>query len=127
MRLKTIAYICLYTLKPAESIKFYRDVLGLEPTDSEVDPETARFYSFNTGEAKLAIEPNGVKKNGMKAKAENPILLQFKAESPEDLEELNKHLEEKGIKIFDRSKKRSYGLITNFCDPDGNKVEILCG
>ena len=61
----------------------------------------------------------------MKTKAENPILLQFRAESKEHLEAMNKSLEEKGVKLFDRSKQTSYGLITNFCDPDGNKLEIL--
>ncbi len=123
---KTIAYICLYTSNTSESVKFYRDVLGLEPTDSEAAPESSTFYPFKTGETTLAIERNGVRKNGMKTKAENPVLLQFKVESREQLEAFNKHVEEQGVKLMDRSKQTSYGLITNFCDPDGNKLEIIC-
>lgn len=72
-----------------------------------------------------SLERNGVRKNEMKTKEENPVLLQFKAESLEQLEEFSKHLEERGVKVFDRLKQTSYGFITNFCDPDGNKVEVI--
>ncbi len=126
IRLKTIAYICLYTSNVEEAVKFYRDVLGLIPTDSNLDPTSATFYSFQTGETMLAIEPKGIRKNGMKTKAENPVLLQFKMESAEELEQMNKRLEEKGVTLLERSKQTAYGMITDFCDPDGNKVEILC-
>lgn len=125
LRLKTIAYICLYTSNMNESVTFYRDVLGLESADPKENAETSTFYAFKTGETVLALERNGVKKNDMKTKAENPVLMQFKAESTEHLEELNQQLEGHGVKLFDRSKQTSYGLITNFCDPDGNKVEII--
>lgn len=67
--MQTIAYICLYASDLPQSVKFYRDVLGLE--------------------------------------------------------EMNKRLEEKGVRLLDRSKETSYGTITNFCDPDGNKLEII--
>ena len=30
-----------------------------------------------------------------------------------------------GITLYDRSTQTSYGTITNFCDPDGNRLEIL--
>jgi predicted lactoylglutathione lyase len=61
----------------------------------------------------------------MKTVAENPVLLQFKAESQEHLEAMNQHLEAYGITLYDRSTQTSYGTITNFCDPDGNRLEIL--
>lgn len=123
--LKHLAYICLYTSNLIDSVKFYRDVLGLEPANPDENVYTTNFYAFKTGTTMLAIERNGVKKNGMKTKAENPILLQFDAESKEHLEEMTKVLEEKGIKVYDRLKQTHYGWITNFCDPDGNKLEIL--
>lgn len=127
LQFKTIAYICLYTSNTGDSVKFYRDVLGLESTNPEEDPELTTFYSFKTGETILAIEREGVRKEGMKTRAENPFLLQFKVDSPEQLEEFNKHIEQHGVKLFDRSKQTDYGIITNFCDPDGNKIEIICG
>lgn len=118
-----IAYICLYASNFYESITFYGDVLGLKPTRSKTDGEN--FFSFRVGATHLGIEKNGVRKKGVKTKAENPILLQFKANSKEELEALNKRLEEKGVKLFDRSKTTHYGIITSFCDPDGNKLEII--
>jgi catechol 2,3-dioxygenase-like lactoylglutathione lyase family enzyme len=49
--LRTIAYICLYTSDLRESVRFYRDILGLEPTSPNADLDTIDFYSFNTGTA----------------------------------------------------------------------------
>ena len=121
--LKQIAYVCVYSSNLEDSVQFYREILGLEPTGSKNDD--ADFFSFKTGTTSLAIERNRVRKKGMKTKAENSILLQFKAESKEHLEEINRHLEKNKVKLLARSKVRSYGLITNFCDPDGNKLEIL--
>lgn len=123
--INTIATICLYVADVSESVRFYRDVLGLEPDNPNEDAETSTFYAFRTGQTVFAIERNGIKKKGMKTKAENSVLLQFQAESPEHLEALNCQLEKNGIPLLDRSKQTPYGLITNFCDPDGNKVEII--
>lgn len=125
MKLSTIAYVCLYVSDISESIKFYRDVLGLEPTTPQEDISSTSFYSFHTGTTLLALERNGVKKKGMKTLAENPVLFQFKVESKEQMEEMNTVLEENGVQLYDRSKQTEYGLITNFCDSDGNKLEIL--
>jgi catechol 2,3-dioxygenase-like lactoylglutathione lyase family enzyme len=123
--LRTIAYICLYTSDLRESVRFYRDILGLEPTSPNADLDTIDFYSFNTGTGRLGLERNGVKQDRIKTVAENPVLLQFKAESQEHLEAMNQHLEAYGITLYDRSTQTSYGTITNFCDPDGNRLEIL--
>jgi catechol 2,3-dioxygenase-like lactoylglutathione lyase family enzyme len=123
--LRTIAYICLYTSDLRESVRFYRDILGREPTSPNADLDTIDFYSFNTGTGRLGLEGNGVKQDRMKTVAENPVLLQFKAESQEHLEAMNQHLEAYGITLYDRSTQTSYGTITNFCDPDGNRLEIL--
>ncbi len=123
--LRTIAYICLYTSDLRESVRFYRDILGLEPTAPEADLDTVGFYAFNTGTGRLGLEGNGVKQDRLKTVAENPVLLQFKAESRAHLEAMNQHLEAHGITLYDRSVETSYGILTNFCDPDGNKLEIL--
>lgn len=125
IKFTSIAFICLYVSNMKESIEFYKDILNLEPTNIHYNPETT-FYSFKTGETTLALEPNGIRKETKKTKAENPILIQFKISSSEELEEINKHLEQYGVALFDRSKQTEYGLITNFCDPDGNKLELIC-
>ena len=123
--MQTIAYICLYVSSVPESVRFYHDALGLKPVSESEDPETSYFFAFETGSTVLALERNGSKKNGLKTKSENPFLLQLKANSIEELEAMNKRLEKHGVKLMDRSKETNYGTITNFCDPDGNKLEII--
>lgn len=105
-----------------ESIKFYRDVLGLKPIEPLI---MDHFYALDAGNVVLGIEPGGVKNQRGKTKAENPILLQFRAKSLKDLEKINQFLEKGGVELKDRNAKKSYGYITNFFDPDGNKLEIL--
>ena len=96
-----------------------------DPTAPEADLDTVGFYAFNTGTGRLGLEGNGVKQDRLKTVAENPVLLQFKAESRAHLEAMNQHLEAHGVTLYDRSVETSYGILTNFCDPDGNKLEIL--
>ncbi len=115
-----ISYICLYCFDMNESLRFYRDVLGMR-----VLTQSAGFISFDTGTSKFAIEPGGVRKREGKNKAENPILLQLSAGSPGELEAMNQHLDSNGVKLLTRSKMTPYGVITNFLDPDGNKIEII--
>jgi catechol 2,3-dioxygenase-like lactoylglutathione lyase family enzyme len=124
--LKIISYICLYVASVAESARFYSEILCLEPANKGENPDTSTWYSFNTGQTILALERNGIRKDSLKTKAENPTLLQFVIESPEELEKFNQHLEENKVELFDRSKQTDYGFITNFCDPDGNKLELIC-
>ncbi len=122
---KNIAYICLYVSNMAETVYFYRNILGLEPLNPKENPETSHWYAFKTGQTILAIERHGVKKTSLKTKAENPYLLQFIAETPEAFELFNQKLEKHKVKLLDRSKRTNYGTITNFYDPDGNKIEVI--
>ncbi len=124
--IKTISYICIYVSNLSESAVFYAEVLGLEPANKNEDPNVSNWYSFKTGQTILALERNGVKKDGLKTKAENPFLLQFTIESPEELEKFNQQLEEYNVTLLVRSKQTDYGIITNFYDPDGNKLELIC-
>ena len=57
--------------------------------------------------------------------SENPVLLQFCAHSLEQLEAMNCQLEASGVKLLVRSLPLSHGVVTNFLDPDGNKLEAL--
>lgn len=125
MSFSKIAYICLYVSNIRESIEFYRDVLELEPLSPESNISNIDFYAFKTGETILALEPMGLKKRSEKTKAENPYLLQFRADSLDELERMNEQLESKGVILGTRSQKTSWGTITSFIDPDGNKLEII--
>lgn len=120
--LKTITHVCLYVANMERSVAFYRDVLGLKPLPKHTTPN---FFAFDAGGVMLGLEPNGVGKKGEKTKAENPVLLQFRADSLDHLENMNRRLESHGVQLTNRSHQMSYGTITNFLDPDGNKLEIL--
>ncbi len=115
-----IAYICLYCANLDESIRFYRDVLGLR-----IERHAPAFCQFATGATKLALEPGGWRKAAQKALTENPVLLQFRAGSREQFEAMNRQLETHGVTLLARSFPASYGVVTNFLDPDGNKLEVL--
>lgn len=117
-----IGYICLYVSDFDASILFYRNGLGLEP-DTKVS--TGNFFAFKTGSTQLALERGGFKKTVEKTREENPILLQFRADSPGQFEEMNTQLEAHGVNILKRSKNNIWGISTSFLDPDGNKLEIV--
>ncbi len=117
-----IGYICLYVSDLDTSIKFYRDILGLE---LDIKVSTDDFFAFKTGNPQLALERGGIKKDSEKTRAENPILLQFLADSPESLEKMNSSLEKNGVPLLKRSRENSWGISTNFLDPDGNKLSIV--
>jgi catechol 2,3-dioxygenase-like lactoylglutathione lyase family enzyme len=115
-----LAYICLYCADLDASLHFYRDVLGLR-----IERHDPAFCQFALGATKLGLEPGGWRKPGQKGWNENPVLLQFRARSLEQLEAMNRHLEAQGVTLLARSVAASYGVITNFLDPDGNKLEVL--
>jgi catechol 2,3-dioxygenase-like lactoylglutathione lyase family enzyme len=115
-----IAYICLYCANMEESIHFYGEVLGLR-----VERHHPDFCQFSLGTVRLGLEPGGWRKGGQKSWSENPVLLQFRAHSLEQLEAMNRQLEAHTVTLLARSIATSYGVITSFLDPDGNKLEVL--
>jgi len=122
--LKRVSHVNLYSKDSKRAIRFYQEALGLKalPNQSMND----NWYGFATEGVVFAIEPETNRaKSKFRFNRKNPVLIQFKADSPAHLERINRMLERKGINLRDRSKKKSYGVITNFLDPDGNLVEIL--
>src|SRR4028119_412046 len=93
-----IAYICLYCADMDESVHFYCDVLGLR-----IERADPNFCQFALGAAKFGLEPGGWRKAGQKSWAENPILLQFRVQSLEQLEAMNRQLEAHGVMLLARS------------------------
>lgn len=122
----TISHINLYTGKKQEMIRFFRDVLGMNPHPNQSEDDN--WYGFHAGSnLQFAIEPitNRSAHTDFDCNMQNPILIQFAAETKEDLEAMNAHLKSKGVELLTESKEKSYGTITNFKDPDGNLYEIL--
>ena len=119
-----ISHVNIYSKANRKLITFYRDILGLEPLPGQ--SASQNWYGFATKGVTFAIEPETNRDRipfGFNRK--NPVLIQFKANSLKHLEQMNKKLEQKGVRLLRRSEKKSYGVITNFLDPDGNLVEIL--
>src|SRR3989338_7339001 len=119
-----ISHVNLYSEDYAKLIRFYRDVLGMNPLEgmSEAD----NWYGFETGSTTFALEPADNRKSyTWEYNTQNPVLVQFLAKDEAELEAMNQHLEKSGVKLLTRSELRSYGKITIFQDPDGNVMEIL--
>jgi catechol 2,3-dioxygenase-like lactoylglutathione lyase family enzyme len=118
-------FLNLYSDRPRELIRFYRDTLGMPAMPDQQDADD--WYGFETAGITFAIEPTSNRDNykNLNVNLRNNTLLQFVAETPEEFEAMNLQLEQRGVKLLNRSKKMSYGHITNFVDPDGNLVEIL--
>jgi len=117
-----IAYVCIFTSNLEESVIFYRDILGLAEDPSRCEEN---FHALKAGSTYIGIERKGVRKDGQKTKAENPVLLQFKASSIKELKKITAKLKAKKVTLLETMVKKHYGTFTNFLDPDGNKLEIL--
>lgn len=86
----------------------------------------AKWYGFATSGATFAIERESNRdKHPFTYNRSNPILIQFRAKTMEELTAMNEHLKSKGVALLTESETKSYGIITNFLDPDGNLMEIL--
>jgi len=98
--------------------------VGLEPLPQQT--EDGQWYGFNTGAVTMSAEPESNKGNyPFVDNNHNQVLIQFKANTAEQLEQMNQHLESKGVRLLRRSEVMSYSTITNFLDSDGNLMEIL--
>ncbi|MEO6508713.1 MAG: VOC family protein [Patescibacteria group bacterium] len=118
-----ISFINLYSDNNKKLISFYKNVVGLDVLPDQ--NENKSWFGFNTSGVTFAIEPAKNRENYSFRVKDNQVLIQFCAESIEELEEMNNQLELNGVKLLNRSKKMSYGTSTNFLDPDGNLLEIL--
>ena len=117
-----IAYICIFAWNFEESVAFYRDILGLE---ENLPKSTENFHALKVGTTYIGIERNGTRKDGQKTKAENAVLVQFKAHSLDELKRITEELKAKNVRMLKTLVETHYGTFTNFLDPDGNKLEII--
>jgi predicted enzyme related to lactoylglutathione lyase len=121
MDFSRLGFVCLYVADLRLARGFYENVLGLR-----VEHEEPGFIQFSTGSVKFAIEPGGIKKLPRKEVDSNPFLLQFIVTSRSELSEMTAYLVSAGVQVLDRMRDTDYGVLTNFTDPDGNKLELLC-
>ena len=122
-----------YILEAVESVekcdKDSYEIIIVDDGSSDNTPimlkNLRKKYNFRTISYKRNQGKGFAIKTGMLA-AKGKFRLFTDTDLSTPIEEFNKFLEDKKIKLYDRSKQTSYGLITNFCDPDGNKVEVIC-
>ena len=121
-----LIYVNLLSKDHKKLIEFYTEVVGLKPLNPNADTSKEKWYGFSTGKTQFAIEPMSNRDEyNLESEAKNPTLIQFKAESVEDLTKWTEKLEKSGVKIIQRILKKSYGTVTTFIDPDDNILELL--
>jgi lactoylglutathione lyase len=111
---------CLLVEDFDKSIKFYRDILGLE-----VNSQDGKFADFKLEGTSLAIfqKSDAVAMFPKEYMGKGGgIVLAFQVE---DVAETCKLLETKGVKIIEGPKTTSWGqTVTYFLDPDANIWEV---
>lgn len=121
-----LIYINVLSKNHIQLIDFYTNTVGLTPLEPHTKPEEEHWYGYHTGHTQLAIEPmsnrDSYKFDYQKG---NPVLIQFKVHSLNELEQWTQRLEARGVTIGQRVLEKSYGTVTTFADPDGNLIELL--
>lgn|GEM_PF-1719970 len=123
---RELVFVNLLSKNPEKLIEFYTKIVGLNPIDTKADPACEHWYGFDTGKTPFAIEPMSNRdKYQFDYNKSNPVLIQFKANSLEDLKQWTERLEKKRVTIGQGLMKKSYGTVTTFVDPDGNCIELI--
>jgi len=119
---RKISFVNILSKDQKRLVEFYKDVMNLDTDSSEL----GHWFGFNTDGATLGIEPMSNRdKYEFEYEEGNPVLIQFEADSYEDLKEWTEDLESKGVEMGQRLLDKSYGMVSTFTDPDGNVIELL--
>ncbi len=116
--LSTLAYVILYVKDTEESVKFYRDSLGMK-----VDAHHPGWVELNVGTTKIALH-NDDGKN--RSKSHQSVLV-FRVD---DVFESYAGLKEAGVKFQSEPQQvceddEKVGVSTDFEDLDGNLLSIF--
>jgi lactoylglutathione lyase len=123
----TFSYVRLLVRDYATCFRFYRDVLGLEPTFGD---ETSGYADFRTGDISLALFDRGEMLEAIQiapsttSEGQDRVALIFQAGS---VDEAVAELEGKGVQFVTRPTDRpDWGIrVAHFRDPDGTLLEIF--
>lgn len=108
----------LHTGRYEDCVRFYRDVIGL-PVELEKNEPGQLLTIFDFSGAYLMIEPGGLARDGRKNTSENPVTIRLNvADVDGAARELAAHGVDVAISRFD------WGVIGDFCDPDGNRCQL---
>lgn len=123
----TLSYVRLLVGDYSACFRFYRDVLGLEPTFGD---ETSGYADFRTGDISLALFDRGEMLEAIQiapsttSEGQDRVALIFQAGR---VDEAVAELEGKGVQFVTRPTDRpDWGIrVAHFRDPDGTLLEIF--
>lgn len=126
-QLGKIGHVALYVSDLDQSMRFYRDILGFQVSDTYGDdmmPGGAVFLRCNPDHHGIAL---------FKATEANPAgaglhHLAFEVPALDDVVRARAHLRASGIPIdFDGRRRAGVQIAVEFRDPDGHRLEIYWG
>jgi lactoylglutathione lyase len=105
------------------TVRFYRDVLGLQETGRDKSPRGSELVFMRAPESDEEIEL-------CHYPASDPVQVQpdltHLAFEVDDLEQFARELEKKGVKLSDGPTRSSSGLVFAFVDaPEGYEIELI--
>ena len=114
MRLHTLSYITLWSVKFDETKKLYKDILGLP-----VAEENPNFIMFDTKQSRVAFHKLS---KGPKLDRRT-IELHLEVN---DVDEVFESLQRRGVKFEEKPANKPWGTrVASFRDPEGYAVEII--
>lgn len=106
----------LFVERYEECVIFYRDILQLKVRNVK-----DTLVCFDLPHGYLMVEQGGTGENQEKTREQNPTVLRFDVDS---LLPVVKQLEDRGVRFTKKNIKFSWGTISVFHDPDGNRIEL---
>ena len=105
------------------TVKFYRDVLGLEEIQRHKSPRGSELVFLKAPESEEQIEITYIPGGGPVQVQPDLTHLAFEVDS---LEEFSKHVAKHGLKYSDGPTKTSTGTVFAFIDaPEGYEIELI--
>jgi catechol 2,3-dioxygenase-like lactoylglutathione lyase family enzyme len=125
----TFAYVRLLVRDYPACFRFYRDVLGLEPSFGD---ETSGYADFRTGDVSLALFDRGEMMEAIQiapsttSEGQERVALILQADNVDAAVE---ELKAKGVRFVTQPTDRpDWGIrVAHFRDPDGTLLEIFAG
>lgn len=123
MRVKKLLHTRMRVSDMDETIKFYREVLGLEVAEQKVSPRGSKLAFLSVPNSQELIELCSFPDSGEVKVQEDLVHLAFEVE---DLEETIRELKAKKVPITDGPTQSSSGSRFIFIDaPDGYEIELI--
>jgi lactoylglutathione lyase len=106
-----------------KTVKFYKEVLGLEEIRRNESPRGSKLVFLKAPESEETIEITYFPGSGPVQVQADLTHLAFEVDS---LEQFGKHLEKLGLKFSDGPTKSSSGSVFAFVDaPEGYEIELI--